>query len=173
MSESGEGDLIGVLAEHHRAVQRLFDELQSRQGGPPQRRALARDVINELVRHAVAEERYLYPLVRRELLDGDARADREIGEHAEAERVMADLDQVEADDQHFETLLAELIGEIRNHMEEEEHELFPRLAQAVSDDVLRELGDKAGELLTAAPGADEQVSRSGKPRVDMLRDALG
>lgn len=166
-------DLITVLREDHRAVERVFDELQSRQGGLAQRSALAQHVITTLVRHAVAEERYLYPLVRRELPDGDARADREISEHTETERVMDDLDAVELDDHRFETLLTELIGQVRNHIEEEEHELFPRLLQAVPDDVLRELGGKVRELTTAAPGTDEQVLRSGKGTVDTLREALG
>lgn len=167
------GDLITVLGEDHRAVERVFDELQSRDGGPAQRSALAQHVITELVRHAVAEERHLYPLVRRELPDGDARADREISEHAEAERVMGDLEAVEPDDDRFETLLAELIGQVRNHIEEEEHELFPRLLQAVPDDVLRELGGKVGELMTAARGSDQQVLRSGRGTVETLREALG
>lgn len=167
------GDLIAVLSEDHRAVERVFDELQGRQGGPAQRSALAQQVIIDLVRHAVAEERYLYPLVRRELPDGDARAAREISEHTEAERVMGDLEvAVEADEDRFETLLAELIGQVRNHVEEEEHELFPRLVQAVPDDVLRELGGKARELATAAPGADQQALRSGQGTVDTLREAL-
>ncbi len=109
------GDLIAVLSEDHRAVERVFDELQGRQGGPAQRSALAQQVIIDLVRHAVAEERYLYPLVRRELPDGDARAAREISEHTEAERVMGDLEvAVEADEDRFETLLAELIGQVRS-----------------------------------------------------------
>jgi hemerythrin superfamily protein len=167
------GDLITVLGEDHRAVERVFDELQSRDGGPAQRSALAQHVITELVHHAVAEERHLYPLVRRELPDGDARADREISEHAEAERVMGDLEAVEPDDHRFETLLAELIGQVRNHIEEEEHELFPRLLQAVPDDVLRELGGKVGELMAATRGSDQQVLRSGRGTVETLREALG
>ncbi|MPZ67547.1 MAG: hemerythrin domain-containing protein [Pseudonocardiaceae bacterium] len=166
-------DLITVLSEDHRAVEQVFDELQSRQGGPAQRSALVQHVIIALVRHAVTEQRYLYPLVRQELPDGDARADREVSEHAEAERVMADLDAVDPDDHRFEALLAELVGQVRNHIEEEEHELFLRLTQAVPGDVLRELGDNVRRLMTAEPATDEQALHSGKGTVDTVREALG
>ncbi|MQA15188.1 MAG: hemerythrin domain-containing protein [Pseudonocardiaceae bacterium] len=156
MSTLREHDLITVLSEDHRAVEQAFEQLQDRQGSSTQRSTLARDVAAALRRHAEAEERHLYPLVRRELPDGAARADRELSEHAEAERVMADLAQVGSGDERFETLVAELVGLVRNHVQEEEHELFPRLVQAVPAGTLRELGTYARQVtdsdLTPSPG---------------------
>ena len=97
-------NLISVLMTDHREVEEMFTELESA-GLPAQRRAELRDkVITELVRHSVAEEMYLYPTTRTALPGGDQLADREIEEHAAAERVMKDLEKVDPDDARLDDL---------------------------------------------------------------------
>jgi hypothetical protein len=53
-------------------------------------------VIAELVRHSVAEEEYMYPAARKTLEGGDQLADHELEEHAKAEKLMKELDGLDA-----------------------------------------------------------------------------
>lgn len=143
------GDLITVLVTDHRHLERMLDELQG--AVPAQHSQLLEQLTAALMRHAVAEEQHLYPLVRRALPDGDARADRELGEHAEAERVLRELEQLDGDDPAYQALVGQLISQVRNHLQEEEHELLPRLAREVPADQLRELGRKMRRAKESAP----------------------
>lgn len=143
------GDLITVLVADHRDLERMLDELQG--AVPAQHPRLLEQLTAALMRHAVAEEQHLYPLVRRALRDGDARADRELGEHAEAERVLRELEQLDGDDPAYQALVGQLISQVRNHLQEEEHELLPRLAREVPAEQLRELGGKAQRAKESAP----------------------
>lgn len=182
MTAAEHDDLIGVITADHRAVERVFGELESRTGTPAHRRELTDHVITELVRHAVAEEQYLYPAVRETLPGGDEVAEHEIAEHAEAERVMKDLDGVDPAAARFDDLLGKLISEVRNHVQEEEAELLPRLARACSAERLRELGRRVLEAKRIAPTRPHPAAPDRPPAnlilapgaglIDRLRDAL-
>ena len=175
-------DVVTVLTDDHRAVERVFGELESRQGDPQHRRDLADHVIAELVRHSVAEEQYLYPAARKALPDGDQLADHEVTEHAEAERTMKDLDGLDPADPRFDELLGKLMHEIRHHVQDEENDLFPRLRQACSEEELADLGEKIVRAKETAPTRPHPAAPDTPPMnkmldrgaglVDRMRDAL-
>jgi hemerythrin superfamily protein len=175
-------NLIKVITDDHRAVEKIFDELQSRQGSPEHRRALADHVIAELVRHSVAEEQHMYPAAREVLLDGDKVADHEISEHAEAEQIMKNLDGLSAEDPQFDQLLDELIQAIYHHVQEEEKNLLPRLEAACSPERLQELGAQVLKAKKIAPTRPHPAAPDRPPAnrilgpgvglIDRIRDAL-
>lgn len=174
--------MVTVLIEDHRAVEQVFQELESRQGRPEHRRDLADHVIAELVRHSVAEEQYLYPMARKTLPDGDQIADHEIAEHAEAEQTMKDLDGLDPTDAKFDELLSKLMSQIRHHVDDEESDLFPRLQQACARSELAELGEKIVRAKEVAPTRPHpsapdkpplnKILGPGLGLVDRMRDAL-
>src|SRR5919199_6428522 len=129
MTDTTAHDVIDILVTDHREVETMFTELETGTGTPEHRRDVADVVIAELVRHAVAEEMYVYPTARKVLPDGDQVAEHEIREHAEAEQIMNDLDGVDPTDPKFDADLSQLISAIRHHVREEEGNLFPRLRQ--------------------------------------------
>ncbi|MET8549200.1 hemerythrin domain-containing protein [Micromonospora zamorensis] len=175
-------DVVDILVADHREVEALFVELEAGQGTLEHRRQLLDVVIAELVRHSVAEETYVYPIARKALPDGDEIADREIAEHTDAERTMKDLESVEPSDPRFDELLTHLMSTIRDHVREEENELFPRLRAATAREELIEVADK----VTAVKEIGPTRPHPGKPDhplankllapgiglVDRLRDAL-
>ncbi|WP_447002085.1 hemerythrin domain-containing protein [Saccharothrix isguenensis] len=175
-------DLVRVITADHREVERLFRELESGQGTPEHRRALADHVITELVRHSVAEEQFMYPAARKVLPNGDEVADHEIEEHAEAERVMKELEGVEPTDPRFDELLIELMREIRHHIKDEEEDLLPELASRCSAEDLQELGRKVIAAKKVAPTRPHPAAPDRPPAnlllnpgtglIDRLRDAL-
>src|SRR5256714_7262381 len=118
-------DMIDALIHDHREVEEMFVELESTENSPERVRELTDNVITELVRHSVAEEQYLYPTTRKALPGGDALADREIEEHAAAERTMKQLDGMDPSDPAFNGLLAELITDIGGDGPPEGEDPFP------------------------------------------------
>lgn len=175
-------DLVDIIVADHRAVQKVFDELQSKQGSAQHRRDLTDHVITELVRHSVAEEQYMYPAAREVLPGGDELADHELEEHAEAERVMKDLEGLEPGEPEFESKLDALIADVRHHIEDEEKELLPRLREACSHKQLVELGEKILQAKKIAPTRPHPASPQHPPAnkilgpgvglIDKVRDAL-
>jgi hemerythrin superfamily protein len=181
-SDDAQQDMIDVLIEDHREVQALFRALQDGNGDPQHRRDLADAMTAELVRHSIAEEEYLYPTAREVLPDGDKEADHEIEEHAEVERLLKELDGVDATEPRFDELTAKVIEEVGHHLEEEENDLFPRLRQACTAEQLTELGHKVQQAKKTAPTRPHPAAPDHPPYnkllapgaglVDRLRDAL-
>lgn len=146
-----DGDVIQVLTTDHREVEAMFGQLEALPVADPKRRDIAADLIKELVRHSVAEETYVYPAVRDKLPGGDAIADKETAEHAEAERTMKDLEGLEPGDPRFDQLLGKLMAEIREHVADEEANLFPQLRAASTQAELDELAKKVNTIKQVAP----------------------
>ncbi|GHD87536.1 hemerythrin domain-containing protein [Streptomyces naganishii] len=176
------GDVIHELTTDHREVEEIFAQIEALPIGDKRRKDLADQATIELVRHSVAEEMHLYPAVRRHLPDGDAIADREIQDHSEAEQTMKDLEGCEADDPQFDQLMSRLMREIREHVTDEEQNLFPRLRQAASPEDLEKLGEKVRSAKKTAPTRPHpsapdtppanKLLAPGAGMVDRIRDAL-
>ena len=182
MTDTTAHDVIDILITDHREVETLFTELETGTGTPEHRRDVADVIIAELVRHAVAEEMYVYPTARKVLPDGDQVAEHEIREHAEAEQIMNDLDGLDPTDPKFDADLTQLMSVIRHHIQDEETDLFPRLRQGCSTEELQELGRKVEAAKKAAPTRPHpsapdrppfnKLLGPGTALVDRLRDAL-
>lgn len=176
------GDVIAELTNDHEEVEEIFTNIEELPPGDERRKHYADQATIELVRHAVAEEEYLYPAVRRHVDGGDALADKELNDHAAAERTMKDLESCEAGDPRFDMLMSKLMTEIRAHVVDEENNLFPRLREACSEEVLMELGDKVRKAKKTAPTRPHPAAPDRPPAnkllapgaglVDRLRDAM-
>jgi hemerythrin superfamily protein len=176
------GDVIQELTTDHREVEEIFAQIEALPTGEKRRKDLADQATIELVRHSVAEEMHLYPAVRRCLPDGDAIADREIQDHSQAERTMKELEGCQADDPRFDELMGRLMREIREHVTDEEQNLFPLLRQAASPDDLEQLGEKVRTAKKTAPTRPHPTAPDTPPAnkllapgagmVDRIRDAL-
>lgn len=167
------GDVVEELKTDHREVEELFGRIEQLPSGNPQRKEYADLVTIELVRHSVAEEAYLYPAVREHVPDGDALADRELEDHAAAERTMKELERCEADNPEFDRLMTQLMTEIRQHVQDEESNLFPRLTQSCPADKLSELGEKVRMAKKTAPTRPHPAAPSKPPANKLLAPGLG
>jgi hemerythrin superfamily protein len=175
-------DLVTVITRDHREVEALFSELEGGSGSAQHRRDVADHMTAELVRHAVAEEMYMYPAIREHLDDGDNLADHEIEEHAEVEQLLKDLDGVDADDPEFNQIITKLIADVRHHVEEEESDILPKLQEACGPERMHELGEKVQRAKAMAPTRPHPSAPDTPPAnkllapgtglVDRLRDAL-
>src|SRR5918911_1887057 len=93
-------DVIDVLISDHRDVTALIGEIWTIKD-PMIRRDLTDTAISELVRHAVAEEMYVYPAMRKYLADGDKAVEHDIEEHKELERTMKRLEGADVSSEEF------------------------------------------------------------------------
>ena len=166
-------DVISVLTEDHREVEELFVRIEQLAPGNPERKRLADRAIRELVRHAEAEEVYVYPAFRRFLPDGDAIADREIEEHSAAERSMKQLQGLDAEDPFFDRLVADLMAEVREHVAEEEGTYFPMLAASAPAEDLETLGRAVTTVKKVVPTRPHPAAPDRPPLNLVLGPAVG
>jgi hemerythrin superfamily protein len=147
-------DVIEVLEHDHREVEQMFSELESLRGAATdeaqaRRKDLADQVTIELVRHSVAEEVLVYPQVESKVSAEEAERARR--EHAEAEETLHRMEKLDADDPAFDDELATLMREIREHIAEEEGEMFAHMRRVIDADELRTLGARVEAFKKVAP----------------------
>ncbi|MCO5974342.1 hemerythrin domain-containing protein [Actinoallomurus soli] len=150
-SDRGSRDVIDVLTGDHRRVKEMFVRVIALPPGDRRRRYVVASVITELMRHAEAEEKYLYPAVRAHVPDGDRLAAEKIADHALTRQTINELDGLDPSDARFDEVFRRLIGATREHLADEETNLFPRLAGACDTDTLHDLGTKVERARRATP----------------------
>jgi hemerythrin superfamily protein len=174
-------DVVDILTTDHREVTDLLLQIRTATDDAT-RRDLADQMISELVRHAVAEEMYVYPAMKEHLADGEAAVEHDVAEHKELEQTMKELEAVEPSDPRFTSLLTQLETILADHVADEETEQFPKLRASIPEAELVQLGQKvqtAKKLAPtrphpAAPNAElfHKVVGPGVGLVDRLRDRL-
>ena len=146
-------DVVDILTSDHREMVELIGRIEGA-GDAAARRDLADTVdtvIAEVMRHAVAEEMYVYPAVEKHVPNGSEDVEHDKGEHAEIVEVMKRLEDVDAAEPRFLDLVRELEGKLRHHAEDEESEQFPKLREHLPADDLVELGRKVEAAKEVAP----------------------
>ncbi|GAA0736659.1 hemerythrin domain-containing protein [Dactylosporangium roseum] len=124
-----EQDLIDLLVADHRRLESLFAEIET-SAEASARQAAITAAITLLDRHTRAEEALLHPALRERLPAGEAIVAYETGEHGRMDELLTRLGALDDTDPAFDGLLATLLDAVRQHMQEEETELFPRLRSA-------------------------------------------
>jgi hemerythrin superfamily protein len=179
--EDTEADVVDELSSDHREALALLDRLANSVDAD-QRRDLADTVIAEVVRHAVAEEMYVYPAMREHVPDGDQAVEHDIEEHKQLEGTMKQLEAVDPGEPRFDSLVREMTEQLRHHAYDEETEQFPRLRERIPRDELvrmREKVETAKKLAPtrphpSAPNSElfHKLAGPGVGMVDRLRDRL-
>jgi hemerythrin superfamily protein len=175
------GDVIDVLISDHRDVTALIAEIRS-VTDPMIRRDLTDTAISELVRHAVAEEMYVYPVMRKYLADGEKAVEHDIDEHKQLERTMKQLEGADVASADFDAALRQLETLLTDHVQDEESEQFPELRLRVPQEELTELAGKVETAKKLAPTRPHPAAPNselfhklvgpGVGMVDRLRDKL-
>ncbi|HEU5008039.1 MAG TPA: hemerythrin domain-containing protein [Jatrophihabitantaceae bacterium] len=163
MTESStQQTIIEVLASDHDGIaEQLADPvlLEAEDAGGTARTELVMD----LVRHFVAEERYLYPSLRTDVDGGAALADDDFAASRACEKELRRLEARDVDATELAAVLADVRRRFADHVSHQRDVLFPRL-DAVLDRVrLLELGEQALGAEQLAPT---------RPRV-LAPEALG
>jgi hemerythrin-like domain-containing protein len=158
-------DAIALLKEDHRTVSALFEEFEK--ADEEEQSSIAQRVCQLLTVHATIEEELLYPAAK-EAFDDEEETDlvneAEV-EHASAKELIAKIEGMSSDDEHFKATVTVLGEYIKHHVKEEENELFPQLKKTDLD--LKELGGKLADrkfALMEQMGIEEQESAQPRKR---------
>jgi hemerythrin superfamily protein len=130
-------DVVSILEADHRAVEKLFKDIQAASGS--RRSSLVDKLVTELTLHMSIEESLVYPRVSAfdKEMSQEAKA-----EHALAKKVMTDMRRLAPDEPGFDGALGMLQAGIEHHVQEEEGELFPKLRRELDQSELERLTDE-------------------------------
>lgn len=137
-------DAIALLKQDHKIVSALFEDFEK--ADEEEQSAIAQRVCQLLTVHATIEEELLYPAAK-EAFEGEEEHEDLVNEaeveHGSAKELIARIEGMTGDDEHFKATVTVLGEYIKHHVKEEENELFPQLKKTDLD--LKELGARLAE----------------------------
>ncbi|RTZ48135.1 hemerythrin domain-containing protein [Candidimonas sp. SYP-B2681] len=130
-------EVLSLLLDDHRKVKKLFKDFES-QADSAKKDAIVKEACTELTVHAQIEEQLFYPFLRDQNTDafGDL-LDEALVEHASAKDLIAQLLDMNPEDDLYDAKFTVLGEYVNHHVTEEEDELFPKVISKKVD--LREL----------------------------------
>jgi hemerythrin superfamily protein len=142
-------DIIELVLQDHHGVEQLFDKLQSATGADNQAKLFAQ-VKGELERHAAAEEKVLYPRVRKDVPDGREEAKDANEEHDQIRESLKEVQEHDAGTELFTLAVAQLVATTKHHVGVEEAELLPDFRKNSEASEREELGARFEEAKAKA-----------------------
>jgi hemerythrin superfamily protein len=154
-----QGDVVELILDDHRRFEALLRDLRD---SSSDRDAVRRALSALHVAHAEAEEKHVYPKLKRKGAVGEHEAEHGEEEHAEGhEALLAVLELKGTDTQAFEDAVEKLAEVINHHLTEEELTILNPARDEVGDQVRAELGElfarERNAQLDAGCGSLEQV----------------
>jgi hemerythrin superfamily protein len=132
-------DALELLRQQHDEVEDLMEQIENADGD--EKEALFEEMADKLAAHATIEEKIFYPSVM-ESKTRDALIES-TEEHLSIKRLLADMIELDVDDEHFDAKLKVLKEQVRHHAhDEEEDKLFPKVRRLMSADELAALGNE-------------------------------
>ena len=118
-----ENDAIAMLKRDHDNVKALFDQFEKTER-KAEKQKIVKQAIEELRIHSTLEEELFYPAVREQLKNGVMNEADE--EHHVAKVLIAELDAMSGDNDHFDAKFTVLAESVRHHIKEEENDMLPK-----------------------------------------------
>jgi iron-sulfur cluster repair protein YtfE (RIC family) len=117
-------DPFAALKHDHREVEEMFQKYE--ESGDYE---VLMKLCRELSMHSVVEEEVVYPLLRAKVSAG--MADEARDEHQEAKDIIRRIEAMGPDDSGVRDVAQQLKQSVQHHVEEEEHDLFPKMEQEI------------------------------------------
>src|SRR6478672_3892631 len=134
-----QGDVVELILEDHRRFESLLRDLRD---SSSDRDAVRRAFSTLHVAHALAEEKHVYPKLRRKDAISEHEAEHGEEEHAEGhEALLAVLELKGTDTQAFDDAVEELAKAVNHHLTEEELTILNPARDEVGLQVRVELGE--------------------------------
>ena len=152
-------DAIAMLTADHKKVKGLFSDfkkLTGKHAADDQKAALVKQVCDALKVHAEIEEEIFYPAVRKTIDDG-ALMDEALVEHAAAKDLIAQLEDMDPDDDLYDAKVTVLGEQIDHHVKEEEGDMFVKAKAAKLDGAAlgAKMAQRKTELMKEFEGDDQ------------------
>src|SRR5215471_853689 len=124
---------IAMLKKQHKEVSALFTQLEKAKSAKT-KQEIFDQIADALAVHATIEERHFYPAVKAKQTEDILR--ESVEEHLEIKRIIADMLELDGDDDEFEAKAQVLQEDVEHHVEEEETELFPKVEKLFDEEQL-------------------------------------
>jgi hypothetical protein len=135
---------LELLEEQHREVDDTIARILEAEDADEKQRLFDK-LADAIAAHGTIEEKRFYPAVRNEQTEDLIKESYD--EHAEIKELLAEMMDLDIEDDEFEDQLAVLQEKITKHAhEEEEGELFPRVLKSMALAELEALGKDLREL---------------------------
>jgi hemerythrin-like domain-containing protein len=134
---------IAMLKSDHQTVKELFDKFEETSNSSAKSKIVAQALM-ELKIHATVEEELFYPALRQEIDDEEGIMDEADEEHHVAKVLIAELETMTGDEDHWEAKFTVLAESVRHHIKEEEGNMFPEAKKSEIDFV--SLGEQMAQL---------------------------
>lgn len=135
-------NVLEVLKDDHATVERLFSTIEATPSSDRARREeLFHALKQAILQHAHAEEKVFYP----PLLDKRPAHDmieHGMDEHHSVEKLLQKMDGIPADSDDWLDTLENIHAKIKDHVEEEEGDIFPKAQQLLGDQILDEMAPR-------------------------------
>ncbi len=153
---------IELLTADHKAVKKLhkqYKSLMEDEADADERGAVATEICTALTAHATAEDEIFYPAVRKAIGEPDLMDEADI-EHASAKDLIAQIESMQPDDDHYDARVIVLCEYVDHHVKEEEKEIFPKARRARKKLDLEAIGAKlaARKAQLMPPDTDDDDS---------------
>jgi hypothetical protein len=138
-----------VLEEDHREVEEWFDEYDELKDSDEDRKTeLAEKICVALKVHAQIEEEIFYPQALEASQDNDL-IDEAVVEHATVKNLIGEIEGMDVGEELYDAKIRVLGEMVKQHIKEEEEELFPELQSTKMDldAVGKELAERKQELM--------------------------
>ena len=146
-----------LLKKQHKEVKALFKKVENTENAR-ERRRLMEEIAAALDGHATIEEEMFYPAVRGlETQKAEEMVMEAFEEHHVVKLVLAELPQVDPEDERFEAKMTVLSELVEHHADEEEKEMF-KAAQKLGKDELESLGEQMEERFEALRGQKRRAA---------------
>ena len=147
-AQAANSNAFDLLEQDHRQVEEWFDEYDELKDDDKRKGDLAEKICLALEVHARLEEEIFYPQARDATGDNDL-IDEAVVEHATVKNLIAEIEQMEVGEDLYDAKIRVLGEMVKQHIKEEEEELFPELQSSKMDidAVGKELAERKEELM--------------------------
>jgi len=136
-------DLFELIKAAHRKVETIFSEIEKTNGSKKLDQYF-NQLYKELNVHAQTEELTLYPAMRdhddiKELVNEAEE------EHTEVKVLLEQMKSLDVTSSEFKEKISTLKEAVKQHVQEEENEVFPKVRKSMSDEELKQLAKEFEE----------------------------
>ncbi|HTH15725.1 MAG TPA: hemerythrin domain-containing protein [Magnetospirillum sp.] len=135
-------NVLEVLHDDHTIVERLFsDILRTSSADKARRETLFQALKEALIKHAHAEEKVFYPLLINKKPSHDM-VEHGLSEHHQVEKLLSDIQKIPADSDDWFDSVESLHGKVKEHVQEEENDVFPKARQLLGEGELNQITER-------------------------------
>lgn len=133
-------DIVTLILSEHDLFRRSFAEIDGLEG--PELAEKWRALSDALEVHASGEEEVFYPALLRKVDDSEEDTEHAVKDHNKIRATTHAVDDHEVGSDDWWTAFRAAREETVEHLEEEEHDVFPPFKDEVAEDVRTDLGMK-------------------------------